>query len=406
MSENNTNQTQTQAEAQTQTEPEITLTLTPDEIQEENQKQLTELEAKKAEEDEKLKAIDPIEATEFTEAEKKTIDSFSEKIDIMDSNTVLQYGSAAQKKVTDFSNSALKNVRTKDLGEIGNILTDLVVNLKNTSDSDEKKGFFASLFDKGKSKIDEFRARYDKAEANVEKIAGVLEDHQIQLLKDIALLDELYERNQVNIKELTMYIMAGRKKLKDVRANELPALIAKAKQTGLPEDAQKANDLEQACVRFEKKLYDLELTRQVSIQMAPQIRLVQNNDTLMTEKIQSTIPLWKNQIVLSLGITHSKQAMEAQREVTNMTNELLKKNAETLHQATVDTAKESERGIVDIETLQHTNEKLISTLDEVLNIQKEGRDKREAAQLELRRIENELTNKLLEINAEKDVTKR
>ena len=207
-----------------------------------------------------------------------------------------------------------------------------------------------------------------------------------------------------------MYIMAGRKKLKEVRANELPVLIAKAKQTGLPEDAQKANDLEQACVRFEKKLYDLELTRQVSIQMAPQIRLVQNNDTLMTEKIQSTlantIPLWKNQIVLSLGITHSKQAMEAQREVTNMTNELLKKNAETLHQATVDTARESERGIVDIETLQHTNEKLISTLDEVLNIQKEGRDKREAAQLELRRIENELTNKLLEINAEKDVTKR
>ena len=395
MSENNTNQTQTQAQAQTQTEPEITLTLTPDELQEENQKQLADLEAKKAaEEDEKLKSIDPIEATEFSDAEQKTIDTFSQKIDIMDSNTVLQYGSAAQ----------------KELGEIGNILTDLVVNLKNTSDSDEKKGFFASLFEKGKSKVEEFRARYDKAEANVEKIAGVLEDHQIQLLKDIALLDELYERNQVNIKELSMYIIAGRKKLKDVRANELPALIAKAKQTGLPEDAQKANDLEQACVRFEKKLYDLELTRQVSIQMAPQIRLVQNNDTLMTEKIQSTlantIPLWKNQIVLSLGITHSKQAMEAQREVTNMTNELLKKNAETLHQATVDTAKESERGIVDIETLQHTNEQLISTLDEVLNIQKEGRDKREAAQLELRRIENQLTNKLLEINAEKDVTKR
>jgi len=403
MSENNTNQTQTQAQAQTQTEPEITLTLTPDELQEENQKQLADLEAKKAaEEDEKLKSIDPIEATEFSDAEQKTIDTFSQKIDIMDSNTVLQYGSAAQKKVTDFSNTALQNVRTKDLGEIGNILTDLVVNLKNTSDSDEKKGFFASLFEKGKSKVEEFRARYDKAEANVEKIAGVLEDHQIQLLKDIALLDELYERNQVNIKELSMYIIAGRKKLKEVRANELPALIAKAKQTGLPEDAQKANDLEQACVRFEKKLYDLELTRQVSIQMAPQI--------LLAEKIQSTlantIPLWKNQIVLSLGITHSKQAMEAQREVTNMTNELLKKNAETLHQATVDTAKESERGIVDIETLQHTNEQLISTLDEVLNIQKEGRDKREAAQLELRRIENQLTNKLLEINAEKDVTKR
>lgn len=405
MSENN-NQTQAQAQA----EPEITLTLTPDELQEENQRQLAELEAKKAEEDAKNTAVDPVEATQFSEAEQKTIDNFSQKIDIMDSNTVLQYGSAAQKKVTDFSNTALQNVRTKDLGEIGNILTELVVNLKNPTDAEEKKGFFANLFDKGKSKVDEFRVRYDKAESSVDKIAGVLEDHQIQLLKDIALLDELYERNQTNIKELTMYILAGRKKLKEVRANELPVLIEAAKKSGLPEDAQKANDLEQACVRFEKKLYDLELTRQVSIQMAPQIRLVQNNDTLMTEKIQSTlvntIPLWKNQIVLSLGITHSKQALQAEREVTNMTNELLKKNAETLHQATVETAKESERGIVDIETLQHTNEQLISTLDEVLNIQKEGHDKREAAQLELRRIENQLTNKLLEINSERDVTKK
>ena len=233
----------------------------------------------------------------------------------------------------------------------------------------------------------------------------MLEDHQITLLKDIALLDELYARNQQNTKELTMYILAGKKRVNEIRENELPELTKKAKESGLPEDAQAANDLEQACVRFEKKLYDLELTRQISIQMAPQIRLVQNNDTLMTEKIQSTlvntIPLWKNQIVLALGISHSKEAMEAQREVTDMTNTLLKKNAETLHQATVDTAKESERGIVDLETLQHTNEQLISTLEEVQQIQKDGREKRAQAEQELAKIENELTNKLLEINAEK-----
>ncbi|MBR3365062.1 MAG: toxic anion resistance protein [Solobacterium sp.] len=403
MSENNK---PVEAQAQEAAEPEIHLTLTPAELEEENAKQLQALEAK----EEAKKVVDPISESKLSEAEKKTVNEFSKKIDITESNTILQYGAAAQKKVTDFSNTALQNVRTKDLGEIGTLLSNLVVELKTSDAEEEKKGFFAGLFDKGKDKVTEFKARYDKAEANVEKISAILEDHQITLLKDIALLDELYERNNQNIKELTMYILAGRKKLADVRANELPELIRKAKESGLPEDAQAANDLEQACVRFEKKLYDLELTRQVALQMAPQIRLVQNNDTLMTEKIQSTlvntIPLWKNQIVLSLGIQHSKEALEAEREVTNMTNDLLKKNAETLHQATVETARESERGIVDIETLQHTNEQLISTLDEVLAIQKEGHEKREAAELELRRIENQLTDKLLQINNDRDVTKR
>ena len=399
MSEANNNQ---EVQVQAQEEPVITLTLTPDEIAEENAKQLAALEGKQEEKD-------PLEEMQLSPAERRTVEEFSKKIDITESNTILQYGSAAQKKVTDFSNTALQNVRTKDLGEIGTLLSNLVVELK-TTDEQEDKGFFAGLFGKGKDKVTEYKAKYDKAEVNVEKIAGILEDHQITLLKDIAILDELYERNAQNTKELSMYILAGKKKLKDVRENELPALIEKAKKSNLPEDAQAANDLEQACIRFEKKLYDLELTRQVSIQMGPQIRLVQNNDTLMTEKIQSTlvntIPLWKNQIVLSLGIEHSKQAMEAEREVTNMTNDLLKKNAETLHQATIDVAKESERGIVDIETLQHTNEQLIATLDEVLQIQKEGHEKREAAELELRRIENQLTDKLLEINTRTDVTKR
>ncbi len=403
MSEMNNNQ---ETQAQVQEEPTITLTLTPDEVSAENEKKLEELEGKKEEVVEK----DPLEEMKLSPAERKTVEDFSKKIDITESNTILQYGSSAQKKVTDFSNTALQNVRTKDLGEIGTLLSSLVVELKTTEDPKENKGFFDSLFGKGKDKVTEYKAKYDKAEVNVEKIAGILEDHQITLLKDIALLDELYARNAQNTKELSMYILAGKKKLKEVRETELPALIQKAKESNLPEDAQAANDLEQACVRFEKKLYDLELTRQVSIQMGPQIRLVQNNDTLMTEKIQSTlvntIPLWKNQIVLSLGIEHSKQAMEAEREVTNMTNDLLKKNAETLHQATIDVAKESERGIVDIETLQHTNEQLIATLDEVLQIQRDGHEKREAAELELRRIENQLTNKLLEINNERDVTKR
>ena len=376
---------------------EIKLTLDPEAEEQEAQKEQAE---------ETVVEKNPIDEANLSEVERQTVNEFSSKIDIMESNTVLQYGSAAQKKVSDFSDTALNNVRTKDLGEIGTLLSDLVVELKEyDANETEKKGFFASLFDKGGDSVTKFKAKYDKAEANVEKVAKMLEDHQITLLKDISLLDELYVRNQQNTKELTMYILAGKKRVNEIRENELPELTKKAKESGLPEDAQAANDLEQACVRFEKKLYDLELTRQISIQMAPQIRLVQNNDTLMTEKIQSTlvntIPLWKNQIVLALGISHSKEAMEAQREVTDMTNTLLKKNAETLHQATVDTAKESERGIVDLETLQHTNEQLISTLEEVQQIQKDGREKRAQAEQELAKIENELTNKLLEINAEK-----
>lgn len=377
---------------------EIKLTLDPEAEEQEAQKE--------EQAEETVVEKNPIDEANLSEVERQTVNEFSSKIDIMESNTVLQYGSAAQKKVSDFSDTALNNVRTKDLGEIGTLLSDLVVELKEyDANETEKKGFFASLFDKGGDSVTKFKAKYDKAEANVEKVAKMLEDHQITLLKDIALLDELYARNQQNTKELTMYILAGKKRVNEIRENELPELTKKAKESGLPEDAQAANDLEQACVRFEKKLYDLELTRQISIQMAPQIRLVQNNDTLMTEKIQSTlvntIPLWKNQIVLALGISHSKEAMEAQREVTDMTNALLKKNAETLHQATVDTAKESERGIVDLETLQHTNEQLISTLEEVQQIQKDGREKRAQAEQELAKIENELTNKLLEINAEK-----
>lgn len=381
---------------------EITLTLNPEE----------ETEAVEEKKEEEAKTVkDPIDESTLSEQERNTVNNFAKQIDITESNTILQYGAAAQKKVSDFSDTALANVRTKDLGEVGTLLSDLVVQLKEYSeDQNEKKGFFASLFDKGQDSVTKFKAKYDKAEANVDKVADMLEEHQITLLKDIALLDELYERNAQNTKELTMYILAGRKKLEEVRANELPALVQKAKETGLPEDAQAANDLDQACVRFEKKLYDLQLTRQISIQMAPQIRLVQNNDTLMTEKIQSTlvntIPLWKNQIVLSLGIQHSKEAMEAQKEVTDMTNTLLKKNAETLHQATVETAKESERGIVDLETLQHTNEELIATLEEVQQIQKDGREKRAEAEKELTRIETELNDKLLQINSAADITRK
>ncbi|MDD6258150.1 MAG: toxic anion resistance protein [Erysipelotrichaceae bacterium] len=379
---------------------EIKLTLDPQENDD-----ASPVTNEQAEEKQPVDQIDEAEKN-LSEEEKKTVDDFAEKIDITQSNTILQYGSAAQKKVSDFSDSALKNVRTKDLGEVGDLLTNLVTELKNfDTDTTEKKGFFSNLFDRSSNSISKFQAKYSKAESNVDKVSDMLEKQQIVLLKDIALLDQLYERNQQNTKELTMYILAGRKKLQEVRSTQLPALTARAKESGLPEDAQAANDLEQACVRFEKKLYDLELTRQVSIQMAPQIRMVQNNDTVMTEKIQSTlvntIPLWKNQIVLSLGIQHSREAMEAQREVSNMTNELLKKNAETLHQATVDTAKESERGIVDIETLQHTNKELISTLDEILTIQKEGREKRQAAEQELNKIENELSDKLLEINSDR-----
>ena len=393
MSENNNTQSQS-----------ITLTLSPEEAENQVAEQQAALEAAKTEQAVK----DQYDESKLTEQERRTVNEFSKKIDIMETNTILQYGSAAQKKVTDFSDSALKNVRTQDLGEVGDLLSNLVTELK-TTDQKEEKGIMG-LFKKGGNKVEQLKARYDKAEANVDKIAAVLEDHQIVLVKDIALLDQLYERNAQNTKELSMYIIAGKKKLEEVRSTELPALVEKAKQSGLPEDSQAANDLSQACDRFEKKLYDLELTRQVSIQMAPQIRLIQNNDTLMTEKIQSTIvntiPLWKNQIVLAMGINHSKEAMEAEREVTNMTNALLKKNAETLHQATVETAKEAERGVVDIETLQHTNQELIATLEEVLKIQKEGHEKRVAAEQELARIEAQLADKLLEVNYQMDVKNR
>ena len=407
MSENNS-----QAQVQEQS---IQLTLTPEETRAEQEQQLNELTEKKEEEAAKVAPQKTIEEmlddAKLNDAEKKQVNDFSETIDIMQANAILNYGSAAQKKITDFSDAALKNVKTRDLGEIGDLLGQLVGELKDAdpNQKEEKKGIFG-FFKKGADKVSNFKIKYDNAEKNVDKIASILEDHQIQLLKDVSLLDQLYERNQQNSKELSMYIIAGKKRLQEVRENELPKLIAKAKETGLPEDAQAANDLSQACDRFEKKIYDLELTRQVAVQMGPQILLLQNNDTLMTEKIQSTIvntiPLWKNQIVLSLGISHSKEAIQAEREVNDMTNKLLKKNAETLHQATVETAKESERGIVDIETLTHTNEELIKTLDEVIAIQKDGREKRRAAEADLTRIENELNKKLLEIDTEKDVTKR
>ena len=328
------------------------------------------------------------------------VDDFSSKIDLANTNMVLQFGSGAQKKIADFSESALANVRTKDLGEVGEILSGVVTELKSFDVDEDDKGFFG-FFKRNANKITSLRAKYDKAEANITRICEVLEGHQVQLMKDAALLDKMYELNKVYFKELSMYILAGKKKLAQVRAEELPALVEKATKSGLPEDAQAANDLANLCDRFEKKIHDLELTRMISIQMAPQIRLVQSNDTLMSEKIQSTIvntiPLWKSQMVLALGVTHSQQAAAAQHAVTDMTNELLRKNAETLKMATVQTAKESERGIVDIETLTHTNEMLISTLDEVLQIQQEGRQRRRDAEAELGRIEEQLKQKLLEI---------
>lgn len=337
----------------------------------------------------------------LTDAEKKMVQDFASKIELSNSSMVLQYGAGAQKKMADFSESALNNVRTKDLGEIGGMLSNVVTQLKSFDVEEEEKGFLG-FFKRGSNKFTSMKAKYAKAETNVDAICHTLEGHQMQLLKDIAMLDKMYELNKVYFKELSMYILAGKKKLAQTRAEQLPILVEKAKQTGLPEDAQAANDLSSLCGRFEKKLHDLELTRMISIQMAPQIRLVQNNDTLMSEKIQSTlvntIPLWKSQMVLALGVAHSQQAAQAQREVTDMTNELLRKNADTLKMAAVETAKESERGIVDIETLKHTNESLISTLDEVLRIQQEGRQKRREAELEMGRIENELKQKLLEIN--------
>lgn len=346
-----------------------------------------------------------VDASALTEEEKQMVNDFSKQIDITKTNAVLQYGSAAQNKVADFSETTLKNVRTKDLDTVGDVLEDLVKELKGFQ-VNEKDGFFEKLFKKGSNAITSMKIKYDSAEKNVNKIVKILEDHQVTLLKDISLLDQLYEKNAVNIKELTMYILAGYQRLDEIKANEMPAALAKAQETGDPEDAQKANDLSNAINRFEKKLHDLELTRMVSVQMGPQIRLVQNNDTLMVEKIQSTlvntIPLWKSQMLIALGISHSKEAAKAQNEVTEMTNKMLRENAENLKQATIATAKESERGIVDIETLTETNKKLIETLEEVQRIQKEGREKRAAAQVELRKIENELHDKLTDL---KDIIK-
>ncbi|MCI8330120.1 MAG: toxic anion resistance protein [Oscillibacter sp.] len=347
--------------------------------------------------------VKPVELDDsmLSEAEKKAVEEFAKKIDVMDSNLILQYGAAAQKNVAGFSESALASVRTKDLGEVGKSLSELVVELKNFGEEEEKKGLFGKLKKTG-SKLEVMKAQYSKVETNVDKITRELEQHQVTLLKDVAMFDQMYELNLKYYKELTMYILAGKKKLAEVRSGELPALRAKAEQTGAQEDAQRYNDLVQMCERFEKKLHDLELTRMISIQMGPQTRLLQNNDTLMVEKIQSslvnTIPLWKSQMVLALGMEHGRQATAAQNAVTEMTNELLKKNADMLKMGTIQTAREAERGVVDIETLQHTNQQLISTLDEVLNIQREGAQKRKAAEAELGRIEGELRAKLLELH--------
>ena len=339
---------------------------------------------------------------QLTPEEQKVVDDFAEKIDITSSALVMQYGSGAQKKIANFSDTALANVRTKDLGEVGDEIANLVVELKSFDAGEEEKGFLG-FFKKQANRLDGMKARYDKAEVNVNKIASSLEGHQVQLMKDIVMLDKLYETNLAYHKELSMYILAGKKRLKRERETTLEELKAKAQRSGLPEDAQAANDFAQQCDSFEKKLHDLELTRMVSVQMSPQIRLVQNNDRLMAEKIQSTIvntiPLWKSQMVLALGVAHSADAVRAQREVTDMTNELLRKNAEKLKMRTIETARESERGIVDMETLRQTNQSLISTLDEVVKIQEEGKTRRREAEQELGRLENELKQKLLDIRA-------
>ena len=350
------------------------------------------------------KQVEPVALDDklLTEQEKKAVEEFAKKIDITDTNLVLQYGAAAQKSVAGFSENALSNVRSKDLGEVGADLSELVVQLKGFGSGEEKKGL-AGLFRKAGNKIESMKAQYGKVEANVDRIAQSLEKHQITLMKDIAMFDQMYELNLKYYKELTMYILAGKKRLAEVRSTELEELRKKAEQSGLAEDAQAYNDLVNLCNRFEKKLHDLELTRMVSLQMGPQTRLLQNNDTLMVEKIQSslvnTIPLWKSQMVLALGMEHSRQATAAQSAVAQTTNELLKKNADMLKMGTIATAKEAERSIVDIETLQHTNEQLVSTLDEVVNIQREGAQKRKEAEVELGRIEGELKQKLMELRS-------
>ena len=335
----------------------------------------------------------------LSEEERRAVDAFAAQIDLMNSNAILQYGAGTQKKMADFSEAALENVRTKDLREVGELLSGVVKELRSF-DEEEEKGFLG-LFKKGSGKIQSMKAKYAKAETNINQICKVLESHQVRLLKDVAVLDKMYELNLTYFKELSMYILAGKKKLAEVRGTQLPELLGKASRTGLAEDAQAARDLDSMCNRFEKKIHDLDLTRTVSMQTAPQIRLVQGNDTLMVEKIQSTIvntiPLWKSQMVLTLGVEHSAQAAAAQREVTDMTNELLRRNADKLKMAVTDTARESERGIVEIETLRHTNEALISTLDEVMQIQREGRKKRAEAEQEMVRLEHELKTKLLQV---------
>lgn len=337
----------------------------------------------------------------LTPEEQKMVNDFASQIDLTNTQLILQYGAGSQKKIADFSETALNNVRTKDMGEIGQMLTDVVTELKNFDDVEEEKGFLG-FFKKNKNKLESMKIKYDNAEQNINKICEAMEAHQITLLKDVAMLDKMYELNLNYFKELSMYILAGKQKLEQARTQELPALLAKAEQSGLPEDTQKAKDFGEMCNRFEKKIYDLELSRTVSLQMAPQIRLIQNNDTVMCDKIQSTlvntIPLWKSQMVIAIGLNHATEAATAQREVSDMTNALLRKNAEQLKLATIETAKESERGIVDIETLQQTNQTLINTLDEVMRIQQDGREKRKNAELQLQQIESEMRQKLLEMS--------
>lgn len=345
------------------------------------------------------KQLQEEEVPVLTPEEQKMVNDFAAKIDIENTNQILQYGAGTQKKMADFSDTALENVKTQDLGEIGELISNVVGELKDFDVQEEGK--FFGFFRKQTSKIENLKNKYDKAQVNVEKITDSLQQHQVRLMKDSAMLDKMYEQNLNYFKELTMYILAGKKKLEETRNGKLAEMKNKAALSGLPEDAQAARDLDEKCSRFEKKLHDLELTRTIAMQTAPQIRLIQNNDTVMVEKIQTTIvntiPLWKSQMVLALGIAHSAEAAQAQRQVTDITNELLKKNAETLHMATVETAKESERGIVDLETLQKTNADLIQTLDDVMRIQMEGRQKRQAAEMEMHRMEEELKRKLLEI---------
>ncbi len=337
---------------------------------------------------------------ELTEEEQATVNGYVDGIDLHDTQLVLQYGAGAQKKIADFSESALESVKTKDLGEVGDMLSNVVTELKSF-DEEDTKGFFG-IFKKTSNKVTALKAKYDKAEVNINNIVKAMEGHQVTLMKDIAMLDQMYESNLQYFKELSLYIVAGKQKVEQARSEELPALLAKAQESGLPEDAQAAKDYANLIDRFEKKIYDLELTRNISLQMAPQIRLIQNNDTVMSEKIQSTlvntIPLWKSQMVIAIGLDHSQEAAKAQREVTDATNELLKKNAEALKMASIDTARESERGIVDIETLTQTNQTLIDTLDEVMKIQAEGRTKRAEAEKELARIENQMKEKVLEVS--------